>query len=254
MSNSLENIRKIQAALEGIVPANKASLKIDAALRSQPLPGGARKLLRRGRLIFCLDLTASREAALSQARIATASMLDAIKAVGSISVKLAYFRGKSECRVSGWQDDPRVVSRWMEQLTCETGNTQIARLLRMVLDEGDGISGIVYVGDHSEDSAAELRTLARRLGENSIPIYLFHEYNRFDRRSVKAQPTFKHMAEYSDGAYIKFRSDSGAALRELITNVAAFAASGSEGVRKMALPVTTEARELRGHLLLGSGE
>jgi hypothetical protein len=254
MSNSIENIRKIQAGLEAIVPINNASLKIDAVLRNHRQPAEPGRLQRRGRLMFCLDLTASREAALCQARIATATMFDAINGAGSIAVKLAYFRGESECRMSGWHDDLNVVSRWMRRLSCETGNTQIARLLRMVLDEGDRVSGIVYVGDHTEDSAADLETLARRLGENSIPIYLFHEYSFFDRRSVKAQPIFKLMAECSHGVYVQFRADSGAVLRELLTNVAAFAASGSEGVRKMALPVTAEARQLRGRLLLGSGE
>jgi hypothetical protein len=80
--------------------------------------------VRSGRLIFGLDLTGSRTASLKSARQATAAMFDTIKAIGSIAVKLIYYRG-DECRASKWHDDPHVISESMRRLSCEVGMTQI---------------------------------------------------------------------------------------------------------------------------------
>ena len=208
----------------------------------------------RGRLIFALDLTGSREHSLRQARIATAAMFDAIKAFGRIAVRLVYYRGTKECRASQWHDDPGVLAESMRRMSCKTGQTQIARVLRMALAEEDKVSGVVFVGDHCEDHADELVGLAQTLGQRSVPLFVFHECADHDGHSLKARPVFEQMAEASGGVYVEFKPDSGAVLRELLSNVAAFTAAGAEGVRQVALPETPEGRKLRGRLLLGSGE
>src|ERR1017187_188391 len=76
------------------------------------------------RLAFLLDLTGSRSASLRNARIATADMFDTIKAIGSVAVKMIYFRGARECKASPWESDPAVVSQTMQRLSCATGATQ----------------------------------------------------------------------------------------------------------------------------------
>ncbi len=208
----------------------------------------------RGRLIFALDLTGSREHSLRQARIATAAMFDAIKAIGRVAVRLVYYRGAKECRASEWHDDPGVLAESMRRLSCKTGQTQIARVLRMALAEDEKVSGVVFVGDHCEDDADDLVKLAQTLGQRSVPLFVFHECADHDQHSLKARPVFERMAEASGGVYVEFRPDSGAVLRELLANVAAFSAAGAEGVRQVALPETPEARKLHGRLLLlGSG-
>ncbi len=170
-----------------------------------------------GRLIFGLDLTGSRQASLLQARRATASMLEAIKEIGTVAVKLIYYRGDSECRASEWHDDPDVLSASMARLTCQTGYTQIARLLQLALAEKHKVSGVVFIEETiCEDDAQMLLGLAERLGKTSIPLYVFHECSDFDHRSLKAQPVFKKMANVSGGVYCEFKPDSGAALRELL--------------------------------------
>ena len=232
---------------------SKAGSKIEAALeklRQAEVSGISR---RRGRLIFGLDLTGSREKSLQQARIATSAMFDTIKAFGAVAVKLIYFRGTDECRESKWYDDPAILSESMRGLSCETGETQIARLLRCVLSEEEIISGVVFVGDHSEDDPCELLKLAHALGQRSMPLFIFHECADHDERSLQAKPIFKQMAAASNGAYMEFRPDSGATLREMLTSVAAVSAGGVEGLERLALPKTSEARRLRGRLLLGSG-
>src|ERR1022692_659450 len=59
---------------------------------------------RSGRLIFGLDLTGSREASLHQARIATSAMFATMKAIGTVAVKLGYYRG-DECKAGAWKHD-----------------------------------------------------------------------------------------------------------------------------------------------------
>jgi hypothetical protein len=206
---------------------------------------------RRGRLIVALDLTGSREHSLRQARIATAAMLDTIKALGAVAVKLAYFRGPDECRTSQWQSDPDVLSQSMRRLSCETGGTQIARVLRLALAETEKVSGVVFVGDHCEDDPGELRELAAALGQRCMPLFVFHECADHDERSLAAKPVFKRMAEASGGVYCEFKPDSGLVLREMLSSVGAFTAAGVEGVKRAALPRTPEARQLQGRLLLG---
>jgi hypothetical protein len=205
---------------------------------------------RAGRLIFGLDLTGSRQHSLNQARTATTAMFDAIKSIGAIAVKLVYYRGTDVCRASAWHDDPDVLSETMLRLSCETGVSQIARVLRFVLAEKERLSGVIFVGDHCEDDPGELRRLAQMLGRKSIPLFMFHECADHDERSLEAKPIFKSMAAASGGVYCEFKPDSGAILRELLSSVAAFSAAGVEGVKQAALPRTAEARQLHRQLLL----
>ena len=153
-------------------------------------------------------------------------------------------------RATVWENDPAVVSRAMQKLSCEAGNTQIARVLRLALAEKEPVSGLVYVGDHCEDDAGELRELAASLGARPVSVFVFHECADDDRRSLKAKPIFKRMAEASGGVYVEFKPDSGAVLRELLGNVGALAAAGPEGVKQVEPATTAEARELRSKLML----
>lgn len=204
---------------------------------------------RGGRLIFGLDLTGSREASLRQARIATAAMFDTIKSIGAVAVKLTFFRG-AEFRAGHWHDDPGVVSAAMLRLSCKTGYTRIGKMLRFALDEKDRLSGLVFIGDHCEENGPELAGLAQKLGAKNIPIFVFHECSDHDARSLEARPVFERMAALSGGVYAEFKPDSGETLRELLATVAVFSAAGHEGLKQVGQPLTPEARQLRGSLLL----
>lgn len=241
-----------------------AGRRMDAALEKLREAGTMKPSRRYGRLIFGLDLTGSREHSLQHARIATVAMFDTIKAIGAVAVKLIYFRGHRECKAGEWQIDPAIVSRSMLTLSCKTGETQIARMLRQALAENEKltwageagpvcITGVVFIGDHSEDNPGELLELAAELGKQSMPLFVFHEISDDDARSLKARPLFERMAELSGGVYVEFKPDSGAILRELLSSIAAMSAGGVEAVQRLALPTTAEARHLQTRLLLGSG-
>jgi len=176
-------------------------------------------------------------------------MFNTIKSLGAVAVKLVYYRG-SECRAGAWHDDPGVVSAAMLRLSCKTGYTQIGKVLRFALDEKQPLSGLVLIVDHFEEDADELAGLAQKLGAKGIRIFAFHECSDHDARSLEARPVFECMAELSGGLYSEFKTDSGATLRELLATVAVFSAAGHEGLKQIGQPLTPEARQLRGSLLL----
>ena len=208
----------------------------------------------RGRLIFALDLTSSRELSIAKARVATSAMFQAIKAIGAaITVKMAYSRGR-ECRATDWNDDPDALNKAMEKLCCRAGYTQIAKVLRLALTEKEPLQGIVLIGDACEEDPEELSELAAALGEKKVPLFVFHDHDGRDLEAVKAAgPVFREMAETSGGAHCPFGAGSAGALRELLTSVAAFSAAGVEGVTQIPQVTTPEARQLRTRLLLGPG-
>lgn len=201
------------------------------------------------RLVVGLDLTASRDVGLEQARIATAAMFEALRAIGRIAVQLIYYRGTRECRATEWHDNPADLIETMKRLRCKAGGTQICRLLRMALDAGE-VSGVVFVGDHCEEDRNELRELARQCGQRKIPIFVFHELDHRDDRGRKAKPIFEQLAALSGGVYSEFNSYSGDVLRELLSTVGAYSVSGAEGVKQVAPPKTPEAKQLQSRLLL----
>lgn len=250
MSNAIEKLRSGESALDAERSRMNEAL---ARLRKTE----ERRIVRRaGKLIFGLDLTGSREAGLKQARVATAAMFEAVRTFGSVEMKLVYYRGTHECRESQWSADVGVLCRSMLRLSCENGSTQIARLLSRVLSEREKLSAVVFVGDHCEDIPEVLLGLAEKLRDKGIPLFVFHECSDHDPCSLNAKPIFKRLAEISGGVYVEFKPDSGEVLKELLSSIAAFSAAGVEGLNRVALPKTAEARQLRDglRLMLGAGD
>jgi hypothetical protein len=60
----------------------------------------------RGRLIFALDATASREATWDTACKLQADMFREAASAGGLDLQLVYYRGLGECKASGWISDP----------------------------------------------------------------------------------------------------------------------------------------------------
>ncbi len=246
MSNEM-----VQRSNQSMKPLDEQWRLMNAALERLGQSGKTPSLASRrtGRLIVALDLTGSRAESLKQARKATAAMFDAIRSIGAVAVRLAYYRGSCECKAGAWHDDAEKVCRSMLSLSCESGETQIARVLRLALAEKEKLSGVVFIVDHCEEYPEELLALAETLGIRSLPLFIFHECADRDAWSLQAKPLFQRMAKLSGGVYVEFRPDSGAVLKELLSNVAALSAGGVQAVERMAMPTSSAARQLRGSLL-----
>jgi len=206
-------------------PANpgEVSAEVDAFLRDlqrapPPRPSGGR-----GRLIFALDATASREPSWDRACRIQGEMFEATAALGGLDVKLVYYRGFNECKASRWMSNAADLHRVMRAVSCLGGETQIERVLAHALAETkrQRVNALVFVGDAMEEEVDRLCQLAGELGLSGVPIFLFHEGDN----PIVAR-AFRQMARLSRGAYLRFDLASADRLRDLLGAVAVYAAGG----------------------------
>jgi hypothetical protein len=135
---------------------------LGAAKQLAPLATG-----QAGRLVFALDATMSRQPSWDLACSLQARMFEVAAASGGLAVQLVYFRGLiAECRSSGWLGEPQRLTGLMSRISCEGGQTQIARVLRHVRDEAKAvpIRAFVFVGDAMEEDVDALAALSGRAG------------------------------------------------------------------------------------------
>jgi hypothetical protein len=197
--------------------------EVDAFLRDlrrapPPPPSGGR-----GRLIFALDATASREPSWDRACRIQGEMFEATAALGGLDIKLVYYRGFNECKASRWMSNAADLHRVMRRVSCLGGETQIERVLAHAISETRTrrVNALVFVGDAMEENVDRLCQLAGELGLNGVPIFLFHE-----GRDPVAARAFQQIARLSRGAYLRFDLGSADRLKDLLGAVAVYAAGG----------------------------
>ncbi len=185
----------------------------------------------RGRLIFAMDATMSRQPSWDLALELQSDMFAAVKTVGGLDVQLVYFRGFSECQASKWVGAPDALAKLMRKVSCEGGLTQIAKVLSHARREAEKskIDALVYVGDCMEEEVDQLARLAGELGLVKVPVFIFHE-----GRDAKAARAFKEIARLSRGAYVPFDEGSARQLRELLTAVAVYASGGRKALQNFS--------------------
>jgi hypothetical protein len=108
----------------------------------------------RGRLVFAIDATASREATWDMATGLTAQMFEAT-AASNLDVQLVYYRGYRECVASRWFSDAPSLIAAMKNVRCESGHTQIGRVLDHIRKENsdEKIAAAVLISDACEEDA-----------------------------------------------------------------------------------------------------
>jgi hypothetical protein len=185
----------------------------------------------RGRLIFAMDATMSRQPTWDMALALQADMFHAVKEVGGLDVQLVYFRGAGECRSSRWVSDADALARLMTTVECHGGFTQIAKVLAHTRKEAEArtVNALVYVGDCMEESVDELCGRAGEIALLGTPIFLFQE-----GRDARAAEAFREIARISKGAYCRFDAGSAQQLRELLTAVAVYAAGGRRALQALS--------------------
>ena len=183
----------------------------------------ARPRGERGRLIFAMDATMSRQPTWDMALKLQADMFTEVKKIGGLDVQLVFFRSYDECRSSPWVSDAAALARLMTGVRCLGGFTQIRKVLKHARREAEKkpVNALVYVGDSMEEKIDELAALAGELGILGVPAFLFQE-----GRDTVAENAFREIARLTKGAYSRFDAGSAAQLRELLSAVAAYAAGG----------------------------
>ena len=205
------------------LPAPSSDADIDSFLdkvgRMAATAGGPRK----GRLIFALDATASRERSWDIACHIQAEMFAETAALGTLAVQLAYYRGFGQFVATPFTSDSQALLQRMTAVTCLGGRTQIGRVLRHALAETgrEKVHAVVFVGDSCEEDADALCHRAGELGLEGVPVFVFHE-----GRDAHAESVFRQIARLSGGAFCRFDSASADSLKALLAAVAVYAVGG----------------------------
>jgi hypothetical protein len=177
----------------------------------------------RGRLIFALDATASRQPTWDTACELQADMFREAGTVGGLDMQLVYYRGLEECRASRWISHPEQLTKTMSQIACHAGHTQIRKILIHARKETRllRVSALVFVGDAMEENPDTLAHEAGELGRLGVPIFMFQEGS--DRN---VEQVFRDIARLTHGAYCRFDPGAARQLGELLRAVAVYAAGG----------------------------
>jgi hypothetical protein len=199
-------------------------------VRSMPTTQG--KNNHRGRLIFALDATASREPTWDHASHLQGEMFRETANLGGLEIQLCYYRGFGEFHASTWLNNPDQLLRQMTGVHCLAGHTQIYKLLKHAIreaqsatKEGRKISAVVFIGDCVEEDIDQLGHSAGKLGLMGIPVFIFHEGH-----DPIAANAFQNIARLSGGAYCPFDAGSARQLRDLLGAVAVYVAGGQKAL------------------------
>ena len=186
---------------------------------------------KRGRLVFALDATMSRQPTWDEACRLQADMFGEAAAVGGLDVQLVYYRGLTECRASRWVSDARMLGSLMEKIQCRGGHTQIGRILTHALreSEADKVQALVFVGDAMEEAIDDLCAAAGQLGLMGVPAFMFQEGG-----DPIAEQAFREIARLSRGAYCRFDVGAAHQLAELLRAAAAYAAGGIRALEHLS--------------------
>jgi hypothetical protein len=217
---------KASAGRTGSVPEVSPSASEDIAAfvakarAMSPHAAGAR-----GRLVFALDATMSRQPTWDMACALQADMFREAAALGSLDIRLVYYRGLNECRASGWISDTVQLAKLMATIDCRGGNTQIGKVLSEARREAaaSAVRAVVFVGDAMEENVDDLCGLLK------VPVFMFQEGH-----DGTAEQAFREIARLTGGAWCRFDPGAAAQLRELLRAAAAYAAGGREALLRLS--------------------
>jgi len=211
--------------------ATSSRADIEAFLAQVRTLGPAAASGQRGRLIFSLDATMSRQPTWDAACRLQAEMFNEAAAVGGLDVQLVYYRGLSECRASRWVSDARRLGELMEKIDCRGGHTQIGRILKHARAESEKakVQALVFVGDAMEEAIDDLAAAAGELGLLGVRAFVFQEGH-----DPIAEQAFREIARLSRGAYGRFQPGAAHELGELLRAAAAYAAGGMKALAALS--------------------
>jgi hypothetical protein len=186
---------------------------------------------RRGRLIFALDATMSRQPTWDTACHLQADMFREAAAIGGLDVQLVYYRALNECRASRWVSEAERLAALMSGIDCRGGHTQIGKIIAHARRETEKakVQALVFVGDAMEEKLDDLCHAAGELGLLGIPAFMFQEGS-----DPVAEQAFREIARLTRGAYCRFDPGAAHQLGELLRAAAAYAAGGMRALANLS--------------------
>ncbi len=197
------------------------------AARKIPAPSQS----ARGRLIFALDATMSRQPTWDLAQALQAKMFQTAASLGGLEVQLVYYRGLNECRASNFVSGGQGLAELMSRIEVRGGETQIRRVLAHARNEAKlaKVAALVFIGDAMEESPDQLAGLAGELALQGVKAFMFQEGD-----DPSARRTFSDIARLTGGAYSAFDAGAAARLEALLRAAAAYAAGGHAALARAA--------------------
>jgi hypothetical protein len=186
---------------------------------------------QRGRLLFALDATMSRQPTWDTACRLQAEMFREAAAIGGLDVQLIYYRGFNECRASPWVSQAVRLADLMTRIDCRGGHTQIGKVLAHARRETAKakVQALVFVGDAMEEAVDDLAASAGELGMLGVPALMFHEGG-----DAVAERAFREIARLTKGAYCRFDTGAADVLAELLRAAAVYAAGGVKALTDLS--------------------
>ncbi|MFZ3360494.1 MAG: VWA domain-containing protein [Xanthobacteraceae bacterium] len=234
----MNNDRSDQAPVPTPGPANQPDqapvasprAEIDQFLGRVKALGPATEPGQRGRLIFALDATLSRQPTWDTACRLQADMFGEAAATGGLDIQLVYYRGLAECRASPWVAEAARLGALMSRIDCRGGQTQIGKVLAHARRENDSrkVSVLVFIGDAMEESLDDLCARAGELGVRNVRALMFQE--GYDPVCERA---FREVARLTGGAFCRFTPGAAHELAELLRAAAAYAAGGMKALANL---------------------
>ena len=200
---------------------------------------------KRGRLIFALDATMSRQPTWDSACALQADMFREAASIGGLDIQLVYFRGLGECAASPWVAQTEKLAQLMTRIDCRGGHTQIGKVLGHAVRETDQqrVQALVFVGDAMEEAIDELCAKAGELALRGVPVFMFQEGG-----DPVAENAYREIARLSRGAYCRFDTGAAHELGELLRAVAAYAAGGIKALADLSARKDRGAQKLLAQL------
>src|SRR5690348_3895977 len=194
------------------LPVKRSSSKdiaafLDAAARTPTLAQV------KGRLIFAVDATMSRQPTWDAATEIQSDMFEVAQSIGGLGVQLIYFRGRGEFEASEWTTTPSALAARMREVRTRSGFTQLRRVLAHAAEEArrTKVGALVYVGDCFEENPDVTAQEAAKLALLGVPAFMFHE-----GEDPTAERMFKQVALLTRGVYARFDHGAAARLRDLL--------------------------------------
>jgi len=223
------------------LPQKSSRAAIDAFIEKVGSTPITRSAGKRGRLIFAMDATASREPTWDRACHIQGEMFKETAALGGLDIQLCYYRGFREFKASQWLSSSDELLKCMTSVSCQGGYTQIEKVLHQAIKQTKQkkVQALVFVGDCMEEDVDQLCQIAGELGMLGVPAFLFHE-----GAEPAAQRAFKQIARLTRGAYCSFDATSAGQLRDLLRAVAVYAAGGQSALQDFSKDRSEVVRKL----------
>jgi hypothetical protein len=212
-------------------PASSSRADVDAFLAKVKGLAPTTEPGKRGRLIFALDATMSRQPTWDSACELQADMFREAAAIGGLDVQLVYYRGFGECRASRWVSQATGLAALMGRIDCRGGHTQIGKIIAHARreTETEKVQALVFVGDAMEERLDDLCHAAGALGLLGVPAFMFQEGH-----DAIAEQAFREIARLTRGAYCRFDPGAAHQLAELLRAAAAYAAGGMRALADLS--------------------